>query len=92
MGAVFLYPNQEDHYLDYFLLLLNFWEYIPTEKQISDLRLFIKTYYKDDIYINIFDMAVMKNKNVNNKFAKYIKDSEEKKYLVSLGTKWNRTG
>ena len=89
MGAVFLYPNQEEHYLDYFLLLLNFWEYIPTEKQIDDLRLFIKTYYKDDIYINIFDMAVMKNKDVNNKFKKYIKKTEEKKYLVSLGTKWN---
>ena len=34
IGAVFLYPNQEKFYLNYFLLLLNFWEYIPTENQI----------------------------------------------------------
>ena len=55
LGAVFLYPNQKEHYLDYFLLLLNFWEYIPKVKHINDLRLFIKIYYKEDIYIHIFD-------------------------------------
>ena len=91
MGAIFLYKNQEEHYLDYFLLLLNFWEYIPTEIQIDDLRHFIKTYYRDDIYINIFDLAVMKNKKVNKKFVNYNKNLEEKKYLISLGTKWNIT-
>ena len=37
IGAVFLYPNQKDHYIDYFLLLLNFWEYIPKDNQINDL-------------------------------------------------------
>ena len=91
IGAVFLYRNQEMHYLDYFLLLLNFWEYIPTDEQINDLRDFIKKYYKDEIYINIFDLAVRLNKNVNQKFQKYNNISEEKKYLVSLGTKWNIT-
>ena len=70
IGAVFLYPNQEEHYLDYFLLLLNFWEYIPQEEQINDLRIFIKKYYKNENYINIFDLAVTKNKKVNNKFIK----------------------
>ena len=91
IGGVFLYPNQEKHYLNYFLLLLNFWEYIPKDNQIDDLRIFIKKYYKDSIYINIFETAVRENKNVNQKFIKYNNNSEEKKYLVSLGTKWNNT-
>ena len=88
IGAVFLYPNQKEHYLDYFLLLLQFWEYIPKDNQINDLRNFIKDYYKDSIYINIFNVAVNANKKVNNKFKKYINKIEEKKYLISLGTKW----
>ena len=91
IGAVFLYPNQNEHYLDYFLLLLHFWEYIPKDNQINDLRNFIKKYYKDNIYINIFNVAVNKNKKVNNQFTKYINSIEEKKYLINLGTKWNRT-
>jgi predicted O-methyltransferase YrrM len=91
MAAIFLYPNQKEHYLNYFLLLLNFWEYIPKDNQILDLRQFIKKYYKDKIYIDIFDLAVRKNKNVTYKFMKYINQKDEKKYLVSLGTKWNIT-
>ena len=91
LGAVFLYRNQKEHYLDYFLLLLNFWEYIPKDNQIIDLRKFIIKYYKNKIYINIFDSAVINNKKANNKFKKYINQSEEKIYLVSLGTKWNIT-
>ena len=62
MGAVFLYSNQENHYLDYFFLLLTFWEYMPKDNEINDLRKFIKKYYKKDIYLKIFDTAVMKNK------------------------------
>ena len=91
MGAVFLYPNQKEHYIDYFLLLLNFWEYIPKDNQIKDLRSFIIKFYKDNIYINTFDKAVMENKKVHEKFKKYMNNFEEKKYLVSLGTKWNNT-
>ncbi len=91
IGAAFLYKNQEKHYLDYFLLLLNFWEYIPTDEQLNDLRDFIKKYYKDEIYINIFELAVRLNKNANQKFQKNNNISEEKKYLVSLGNKWNIT-
>ena len=72
IGAVFLYPNQEEHYLDYFLLLMNFWEYIPPEEQINDLRIFIQKYYKDNKYINIFDIAVRENKAANQKFKKSI--------------------
>ena len=69
MGAVFLYSNQEEHYLDYFLLLLNFWEYIPSDEQLNDLRNFIKKYYKDDKYINIFDIAVRENKIAYQKLS-----------------------
>ena len=46
MGAVFLYNNQESHYLDYFCLLLTFWEYMPKDDEINDLKIFIKNYYK----------------------------------------------
>lgn len=62
MGAAFLYSNQETHYLDYFLLLLNFWEYMPSDNQINDLRIFIKKYYKQDIYLKIFEQAVINNR------------------------------
>ena len=62
MGAIFLYNNQEKHYLDYFFLLLSFWEYIPKDNEINELRIFIKKFYKKDIYLKIFDTAVIKNK------------------------------
>ena len=83
IGAVFLYQNQEKHYIDYFLLLLNFWEYTPKDNQINELRLFIKKYYKDRKYISIFDIAVRENKNANIRFMRYINKSDEKKILVS---------
>ena len=35
IGAVFLYKNQEEHYIDYFLLLFSFWEKMPDETQIT---------------------------------------------------------
>ena len=62
IGAIFLYNNQEKHYLDYFFLLLAFWEYIPKDDEINELRIFIKNFYKKDIYLKIFDTAVIKNK------------------------------
>ncbi len=40
IGAVFLYPNQERYYINYFLLLASNWEYMPTDNQINDLRVF----------------------------------------------------
>ena len=67
MGAVFLYPHQEKYYLNYFLLLLNFWEYMPTDKQINDLRVFIKNYYKKGLYIKLFDKAILENKKLINR-------------------------
>ena len=62
IGAIFLFNNQEKHYLDYFFLLLSFWEYIPKDNEINELRIFIKKFYKKDIYLKIFDTAVIKNK------------------------------
>ena len=91
IGAVFLYPNQKDHYIDYFLLLLNFWEYMPNDNQLNDLRLFIQKYYKNTKYINIFDRAIRENKKANNRFMKESKNNlEEKNILVGLGSKWNK--
>lgn len=78
IGAVFLNPNQEEHYIDYFLLLLNFWEYIPKEKYINDLKLFIQKYYKNNKYINIFNTAVIMNKKANYRFMQYMNNSYKK--------------
>ena len=61
-GAVFLYKNQESHYLDYFILLLSPWEYMPKKKHIEELKIFINKYYKKDIYKYIFNKAVEQNK------------------------------
>ena len=68
IGCVKLYPNQEEHYKDYFLLLMSFWEEMPTESQINDLRNFIKKYYTNEIYLKIFNIAVEKNRKYINKF------------------------
>ena len=55
IGAVFLYPNKEKDYLNYFLLLLTLWEYMPSKTQIEELRAFILKYYKSlIIFIIIF--------------------------------------
>ncbi len=72
MGAIFLYSNQKDYYLNYFLLLLSFWDYIPTEKQINEIRMFIKKYYKNSLYLLIFETALNNNKNYVNKIKKYL--------------------
>ena len=82
IGAAFLYPNQEKHYLEYFLLLLNFWEYIPKDEHINELRVFIKKYY-----INLFDTAVRENKNANNRFMLYMNNSAQEKVSGKIGTK-----
>ena len=81
IGALFLYPNQKDHYIDYFLLLLNFWEYIPKDNQINDLRLFIQKYYKNRKYINIFNRAIIENKKANARFMKESNNNLEEKKI-----------
>lgn len=69
IGAIFLEPNQERFYLNYFLLLLTPWEYMPSEKYINELREFIIKYYKKDIYLLLFNRAVEENKIYINKFT-----------------------
>ena len=88
MGAVFLYKNQEKYYLNYFFLLLAFWEYIPKDNEIKDLRIFIKKFYKKDIYLKIFDTAVKNNKIFINNNQKYYSENslinKKNKYFKSL--------
>ena len=71
IGAIFLYQNQKKHFIDYFLLLLSPWQYMLNDEKINELKDFIKKYYKDQIYLNIFNKAVEYNKvyfgNINNK-------------------------
>ena len=71
IGAIFLYQNQKKHFIDYFLLLLSPWQYMLKDEKIYELKDFIKKYYKDQIYLNIFNKAVEYNKVylgiINNK-------------------------
>ena len=68
IGAVFLYSNKEKYYLNYFLLLFSPWEYMPTITQIEELRSFIQKYYKNDLFLLLFNKAVEENKIYINKF------------------------
>ena len=62
IGAIILYPNQERYYINYFLLLLTPWEYLPKESHIKELRKFVKRYYKKDLYSILFEKSVKENK------------------------------
>ena len=79
IGAVFLYKNQQKYYLDYFILLLTYWEYMPSENQIEELRIFIKKYYNNQLYLSIFEQAVKYNKFYINKVKNFIKNIKNKK-------------
>lgn len=72
IGVVFLDKNQKKYYLNYFLLLVNIWNYIPTDKQLNEFRKFIKKYYKDKMLLKIYDNAVYFNKNAYNKLINKI--------------------
>lgn len=72
MGAVFLYKNQKQHYLDYFLLLNSFWEYMPTQNQIQDMRTFIKKYYNNELFLRLFNNSIKYNQIYINKFKKFV--------------------
>ena len=86
MGAVFLYSHQENHYLDYFLLLFNFLEYMPNKIQIEDLRTFIKSYYKKTVYLNLFNEAVSYNQKSLKIFNhEYISSNDFYKIMINLG-------
>ena len=62
IGAILLFPNQERYYLNYFLLLLTPWEYLPDEIHLKELRLFVKKYYKKNLYLKLFDKSVTENR------------------------------
>ncbi len=64
IGAVELDSHQEDYYFDYFFALSFHWEYMPDESQIKIFRSFIEKYY-DKKYINMFDVALKKNRTFN---------------------------
>ena len=72
IGAVFLYKNQKQHYLDYFLLLNSFWEYMPSPQQLDDLKKFIKKYYKNELYLRLFDISIKYNSIYINKFHIFV--------------------
>ena len=82
IGAIILSKQQEKYYLNYFLLLMSPWEYIPSEEQIEELRIFIKKYYKKNIYLDIFNHAVNENKIYINKIAKF-KRKIKKLYAIN---------
>lgn len=62
IGAIYLSKNQKENYLNYFLLLMTVWEYMPTDIQLNSLRDFIVKYYNDEILVKIFDNSVYYNK------------------------------
>ena len=68
IGAIFLHSNKEKYYLNYFLLLLTPWEYMPTKTQIKELRSFISKYYKNDLFLLLFNRAVEENQIYINNF------------------------
>ena len=68
IGAVHLSKNQKQYYLNYFLLLMTIWEYMPTDMQLNSLRNFIIQYYNDELLLKIFDDTVDFNKKFFNKY------------------------
>lgn len=75
IGAVILKKNQEKYFLNYFLLLMSPWNYMPSDANIEELKIFIKKYYKRKIYLDIFDIAVLENKLYINKLETLKKSS-----------------
>ena len=64
---------------------------MPNENQIDDLRIFIKKYYKKDIYLNIFNMAVSNNKNYIKRFKNInITSDYYKKIVINLGSNYTK--
>ena len=61
IGAIYLKKNQKKYYVNYFLLLMNIWNYIPSEKHLKSLRDFIDRYYKNKQLLDIFDYSVKQN-------------------------------
>jgi hypothetical protein len=73
IGAVILNSNNEKDYLNYFLLLLTPWEYMPLNIHIKELRTFILKYYKKKIFLHLFNRAVEENNIYINNFKSVYK-------------------
>ena len=73
VGVVCLKERQEKYYLNYFLLLLNIWQYMPSNDQLKELRKFIINYYKSELFVKIFDISVHHNQI-------FFKNSNESEY------------
>ena len=61
---------------------------MPTDEQINDLRIFIKTYYKKKIYLKLFDQAVENNRKsiqMNNKYNNLFNQEDYKFIMKSIG-------
>jgi hypothetical protein len=48
---------------------------MPKDSEINDLLIFIKNFYKNDIYLKIFDNAVEKNKISIKNHQKYYREN-----------------
>ena len=68
IGLIFLEKNQERFYENYFLLLMCFWEEMLSDEQIFKFRLFLEKYYKKEKYLNIFENAILYNKEYQKAF------------------------
>ena len=68
IGVIFLEKNQQRFYQNYFLLLMNFWEEMLSDEQIFKFRLFLQKYYKQEKYLNIFENAILYNKEYQKAF------------------------
>jgi predicted O-methyltransferase YrrM len=79
IGAIFLNSNNEKDYLNYFLLLLTPWEYMPSKTKIEELRVFILKHYKKKIFLNLFNRAVEENNIYINNFKSVYKKVFKKK-------------
>lgn len=74
IGAVCLAKSQQNYYLNYFLLMMTIWQYMPSDEQINGLRQFIKKYYKNELYLRIFNNSV----DYNRKFFLNLKEGKYK--------------
>lgn len=61
IGAFRITSDTEKYIGNVFYSLLIFWQYLPSDQQISQYREFYLKYYKD-CFLNIFDQAVCLNK------------------------------
>ena len=73
IGAICLAENQKKYYLNYFLLIMTIWQYIPSDKQLTGLRKFIEKYYEDKTLLRIYDNSVFYNRQffINLQQKKY---------------------